>query len=107
MSTRILVGTLGFLTACSSGGEETTGGHETGDRTYVVPFTPYWDTSEVKCGPTYEGAGVSAASFELKDFLMFVYDVQLVREGGNMCHSGFRISLTAPAEDDEGHGGGH
>ena len=52
-------------------------------RTFVIPFTPYFGSDVVECGTTYSGAGVTAASFELKDFVMFVHSVELVREDGS------------------------
>lgn len=58
------------------------GGGADEPRTFIIPVTPYFGTDVVECGRTYEGAGTTGASFELTDFLMFVYEVELVRESG-------------------------
>lgn len=55
---------------------------EDGERTFVIPFSPELGGQPIACGPTFTGAGTRGSSFELRDFVMFVYDVQLVREGG-------------------------
>ncbi len=54
----------------------------TPDTTFVVPVTPMFGADAVVCGTTFEGAGTSAASFDLRDFGMYVHDVVLIREGG-------------------------
>ncbi len=59
-------------------------GSDPGDegRTFVIPFAPYFGSEVVACGRNYTGAGTSGASFELRDLLLFVHDVQLVRANG-------------------------
>ena len=53
-------------------------------RTFEIPFTPYFGTQEVQCGQVYADAGTSGSEFELQDFLMFVYDIELVRDDGEL-----------------------
>ncbi len=58
------------------------------ERTFVVPFTPYFGPDAVQCGTSYEGAGTTGGDFELKDFLVFVHSVHLIRDDGE------RVPLT-------------
>ncbi|MCX4241471.1 MbnP family copper-binding protein [Paraliomyxa miuraensis] len=51
-------------------------------RTFEIPVAPYFGSDVVTCGASYAGAGTTGASFELKDFLVFLHGVELVREGG-------------------------
>ena len=71
-----------LLTALVSSCAESDPNDDGNLRTFVIPFSPELGGERIACGPTYSGAGISGSTFELKDFLVFVHDVQLVRSNG-------------------------
>ena len=81
---RFCVVLLSMVLFCGCGSDTPPpGGGSVEDVTFAIPFTPYWGTDAMECGTTYTGAGTSAADIELVDFLMFVRDVELIRETGD------------------------
>ncbi len=87
------------LVSCGKENVDISSDDEDNDRTFVIPFAPVFGSDTVRCGETYTSAGTSGTEFEIKDFLLFVHSVELVRESGET------VPLTL-TEDQHWQGGG-
>ncbi|MEE2779643.1 MAG: MbnP family copper-binding protein [Myxococcota bacterium] len=51
---------------------------------YVIPFTATVNDEPIQCGQTYPDVGLSKSEIELRDFRVFIHDLELMDADGNV-----------------------